>query len=477
MSPAGTMAVLGHSASPCGKSRAHPARASGPTTVGHETRSGAVAPVGGKLRTLFRGYYRPTADELNDIWATGELIFDTNALLNLFRYTDETRDDFLGALRARREDLWIPHQVGQEFHERWLDVVHQTHKAFDDVVTVLEGARKSAATLRSRFNTHPSLDANRIAALIDQSIDGALAEVESARSRQESYQSGKVDGIFSEVSDLFNGRVGSPYEPKRLEELYKLGESRYEKKFPPGYMDTGKDGKREYGDFLLWMQILDHAEQTGRPAIFVTQDAKEDWWRRSRGETYGPRPELVAEYFERAGALVHFYDPKRFLKYAKSAGVSVSTSSLSEVERVSALESRLLEALLERRDLLTAKRGDLRSRLPRLQQRRISAASDEERRMELESRLAEIEDTITYLERRLEDGYTQSSSEALKDVYRERHSLVETLNILKQTNFAFTANQEASMVNEIMAIDSELAQLSATIHDIARDDNGRQQES
>jgi hypothetical protein len=424
----------------------------------------------GKMRTLFRGYYRPTEDELKDIWATGELIFDTNALLNLFRYTEETRDDFLGALRARRGDLWIPHQVGQEFHERWLDVVHQTDKAFDDVVTLLDGARKNAATLRSRFNTHPSLDANGIAALIEQSIDGGLAEVEAARSKQELYQSEVVGGIFGEVSDLFDGRVGSPYEPKRLEELYKLGESRYEQKLPPGYMDTGKEGNRQYGDFLLWMQILDHAEQTGRPAIFVTQDAKEDWWRRSKGETYGPRPELVVEYFERSGAMVHFYDPKRFLKYAKSAGVSVSTSSLSEVERVSAVESHVLDKLLDRRDILTTARREARSDLTRAREQRARAALLGERRTEMEHRLAELETSITDLENMYKDERSSVASQALIEGYRERHSLRQVLNDFSQTDYAPSPSEEKLLINKVMAIDDELAQIRSALNNLATDD-------
>jgi hypothetical protein len=427
------------------------------------------------MRKLFRGYYRPTDDELKDIWTTGELIFDTSALLNLFRYTDETREDFLGALRARREDLWIPHQVGQEFHERWLDVVHQTHKAFDDVVSLLESTRKNADNLRSRFNTHPSLDANGIATLIERSINDALTEVESARGRQESYQSGIVDGVFAEVSDLFDGRVGSPYEPKRLEEFYKIGESRYEQRTPPGYMDVGKEGKRQFGDLLLWMQILDHAEETGRPAIFVTQNNKEDWWRRSRGETFGPRPELVEEYFERAGALVFFYDPKRFLKYAKSSGVSVSTSSLSEVERVSAIESRLLEALLERRDLLTAERRELQSRLPKIREMRLRADSMKSHRHEVERKLADLEDVVANLEGVSEDGFTPTSADSLKQVYMERQSLLESLGELRRYDPATSANMEMKVVREIDSLDREIGELTTTLHELAEGDSEQQE--
>ena len=74
------------------------------------------------MKDLFRGYYSPTNDELDRMWNEGLIVLDTNALLNLFRYTESTRAEFLTVLQAIAEQLWIPHQIALEFQRRRLDV-------------------------------------------------------------------------------------------------------------------------------------------------------------------------------------------------------------------------------------------------------------------------------------------------------------------------------------------------------------------
>jgi hypothetical protein len=75
------------------------------------------------MRERFRGFYPPTAEELEELWSSGSIILDTNALLNLYRYSSETRTDFLSVLSAVQERLWIPEQVGKEFHANRLGVI------------------------------------------------------------------------------------------------------------------------------------------------------------------------------------------------------------------------------------------------------------------------------------------------------------------------------------------------------------------
>lgn len=110
------------------------------------------------MRDAFRGYYPPTEHELKDMWTRGLVILDTNALLNLFRYTEKTRMDFLKVLEAKRTQLWIPHQVGIEFHRRRIEVINAQERAFADLESTLTSARNSIQNTVNRFKRHPSLD-------------------------------------------------------------------------------------------------------------------------------------------------------------------------------------------------------------------------------------------------------------------------------------------------------------------------------
>ena len=76
--------------------------------------------------------------------------------------------------------------------------------------------------------------------------------------------------------------------------------------------------KDEYGDLLVWKQILDKAKTEEVDIIFITDDSKGDWWNITSGRTIGPRYELINEFsFETQKKLV-MYNTQRFMKYASS---------------------------------------------------------------------------------------------------------------------------------------------------------------
>lgn len=289
------------------------------------------------MKDAFRGYYPPTESELAELWSDGLVILDTNALLNLFRYTEETRTAFLEVLNEKAGALWIPHQVGLEFHRRRIEVINTQEKAFADIESTLTSAKNSVQTAINKFKRHPSLDSAGMSQLLENSIQAIATGLEEYR---KSHNSAVVEKhtnelTFDKITSLYDGNVGAPFSFERLQEVYKEGDARYEKKIPPGYKDQGKDGTGKYGDLVLWLQILAKGSADRKPAIFVTDDAKEDWWYIVDGKTQGPRVELIDEYFGASEQRIHFYSPDRFLAYAQERGSKISNASVDEVEKVS----------------------------------------------------------------------------------------------------------------------------------------------
>jgi hypothetical protein len=97
------------------------------------------------------------------------------------------------------------------------------------------------------------------------------------------------------------------------------------------------DDTDQYGDLVLWLQLLDHAKGEERPIILVTDDAKEDWWREVRGERLGPRPELVHEFMAATGGgkWFYMYSTEQFLKYAKEyLDADVKPEAIKEAEGI-----------------------------------------------------------------------------------------------------------------------------------------------
>lgn len=289
------------------------------------------------MRTEFRGHYQPSDEEFAELWRDGIVVLDTNALLNLFRYSVGTRDELLNLLRKERVRIWMPHHVGWEFHRRRLTIPPEQEKAFQGVEKALSDARTSIETSINGLRRHPSQEAEELLELLDTHMRklGKGTRRAIRKHRKAVIERDAHDRTFSEISDLYEGKVGRSYDADELSKLESEGKMRYEEEVPPGYKDATKTSNR-YGDFLIWCQMLEKAREENRPMIFVTEDRKEDWWTIVSGKSFGARPELVEEYYVASeGKRIHFYTPQRFLEYAREHGAEISEGAVAEASKVS----------------------------------------------------------------------------------------------------------------------------------------------
>jgi hypothetical protein len=154
------------------------------------------------------------------------------------------------------------------------------------------------------------------------------------------------DEVWAVVDEIFAGRIGDPYTPEKKQKLLEEGKKRYEADIPSGYEDQKKGGEEQFGDALLWFQILDKAEEAGKPLVFVSDDRKDDWWWRPHGKTLGPRFELVDEMYHRAGMRFYMYSTQRFLEEARwFLQQEVSDEVIDEVQELASLEDEAEDAI------------------------------------------------------------------------------------------------------------------------------------
>ncbi|MFJ6415408.1 PIN-like domain-containing protein [Paeniglutamicibacter sp. NPDC091659] len=312
-------------------------------------------------------------------------MLDTNTLLNFFRYTSGTRDEFLSVLESVQDSLWIPHQVGLEFHRRRLDVISSTTEAFAKVKESLASAKNGVVKTLNEYKHHPSLNRAEMATELDELFDAFSEKLDNRQQTHEEWILGAGDPqqTFVRISDLFSGRIGASFTGEELSEICEDGAKRYEQKIPPGYKDANKSNDNKFGDLIIWKEVLKLGEAQKKPVIFVTDDAKEDWWRIERGKTQGPRVELIDEYWAASEQRIHFYEPLQFLKFAKErTHIHVSEDSLDEVEEVSSASGRAQRVLRERRDHLQAQHAQYLRSIERrsresLNSDQLQALSDE----------------------------------------------------------------------------------------------------
>lgn len=268
------------------------------------------------MREQFKEYYAPDEGEIKRLWTEAWFVFDTNALLGFYRTSAKVVDEAFSLISDLHDRLWLPHQVALEYHENYPGVEAAILSAPRDSGELLEGA---VAKLQQGLaeKRHPYLQASLFA-----EIEKFKKATKRLIERKEIHDADFVRRRIHHVQDFIDREfvtVGAPYDDKRLQEIYADGEMRFKRNVPPAFKDKGKDkdetGNRKYGDLVLWKQILDHAQQTKRPVIFITNDSKEDWWQKQSGRIIGPHPLLRREMKTITGQDYYSYTIERFVEY------------------------------------------------------------------------------------------------------------------------------------------------------------------
>jgi hypothetical protein len=301
------------------------------------------------MKKYFRGYYHLSTEEFKLLWEKCIFIFDTNVLLNLYRYPRDVSDDIISVLKSLKERIWVPHFVVLEYQENRISVIQDQEAKFDEVKSDISKFQNNLdGKFRSLEKRHSTIDPLEF---LDQAqtIFSEFGE-QVERYKEELPNLLEEDHIRDELDTIFNDNIGGPFSDDQLKILYEEGSKRYEKEIPPGYKDRkNKDGERfsyngsvfenKYGDLIIWKQIIEEAKanDTLEYLIFVTDDDKEDWWWREKGKTIGPRPELVEEILVSSNIkLFYMYNSNRFLELAKDQlEIDIHEETIKEVRNIS----------------------------------------------------------------------------------------------------------------------------------------------
>lgn len=260
-----------------------------------------------KMREMFHHYFRPTEIEFRDIWQKGIFAFDANILLNIYRYSEDTRNSLLTFIADNSDRIRLPHQFAFEFVRNRSKIIVAQAIKYEKTRTTFENIEKEIGSK----SEHPHLTKRA-----RKAINFIKNELTSNQKIMESLIS--EDEYVSKIDALLAHKIGQGPTETELAEIYCEAKKRFESATPPGYVDAKeKEPPDCYGDYVAWQQLIAIAVNEDRDLILVTDDAKEDWWRIESGRTIGPRPELLMEFMKRSGHKVWFYSSDRFLVSAK----------------------------------------------------------------------------------------------------------------------------------------------------------------
>lgn len=275
--------------------------------------------------------YNFTLEEFKDFWELEPIVvFDTNAILHLYKLSSTTSEDILTTLNLiPKNQLWLPNQVLIEYNRNMEDSRSSEFNKYRGVVNYIKGIINSNKdNINEKFEYYASLEFPKIEELRYE-VFKYLSQIERCavqyekdvndeiESNREMLNKNKVDTFVQELKK-YNG-IGGKYTVSQLLQIYREGEERYKYSIPPGYCDSGKKDPTntdKFGDLIIWKQIMDKAKMDKKSVIFVTNDTKKDWWKtkevKNKDVRVKPRDELYEEFEMMTSQKIEIMDLNNF---------------------------------------------------------------------------------------------------------------------------------------------------------------------
>jgi hypothetical protein len=296
------------------------------------------------MKDIFPGYNKKSDLEIKKIWENGIICFDANVLLNLYRYSNDTRKALLDLVKKFSSQICLPHQSALEYNRNRYEVIADQEKAYKEFISNIG---KIESDLQS--TSKPPFLSSKLHASLKKVFKEVNSEVENSIKKYCAFL--QEDTIYIELTTIFQNKITSEFSETDLLKIYEEGEKRFEKKIPPGFEDEKtKQGNRKYGDLVLWKQIIEKAKKDKKPIILITDERKKDWWWKIKdGRNMGPRQELVEEIKKEAKVDFHMYSSERFLSYGLDhLKERVNRKALEEIKEIKRAEIEEIERIKKR---------------------------------------------------------------------------------------------------------------------------------
>lgn len=290
----------------------------------------------------FEKFQAPGEPEIIEALRRAVVVLDTNVLLSLYKFNDDTRSDYLGALSKLGNRLWVPHQVMLEFWRSRRAVLVTIRQNYSGILNSLTSTHRQAADNVRRFARASAMPAEEHAEL-DASIEAMFTQIserigQHLKALVDPAQPTSADEILAQLAPVLESHVEPAPDPQDRSQWLQEGARRVVAQIPPGYLDAAKEDTGSpdgaAGDYLVWRAAMAEATKRGLDLLIITGDVKEDWWVRYEGTAIGPHPDLAEEFRQVSGGkTLYLLQPQEFLRLSREGlGAQVSDSSIDNVE-------------------------------------------------------------------------------------------------------------------------------------------------
>ena len=129
------------------------------------------------MKNLFPGHFPLSEEQLSQLMQEAIFVFDTNVLLNMYRYTETARNHFFEIATRLGQRIAIPYQVACEFFDARTKVIQDQNKAIDLMDKAIEDAHNKIKNDLNQFRRHAHVDIAKILGAIGNSLRSAQSDI------------------------------------------------------------------------------------------------------------------------------------------------------------------------------------------------------------------------------------------------------------------------------------------------------------
>ena len=152
------------------------------------------------MKNIFPGFNKKTEDDIKNLWENGVIMFDANVLLNLYRYSNETRKTIINLISKFKDKIWLPHQSALEYNRNRYEVIADQEKAYKEFTDKITQIQKDLQS-----TSKPPFLSEKVHKDLNKVFEKVSAEVAESNDKYCGYL--KSDPIYNELSELFNEKI------------------------------------------------------------------------------------------------------------------------------------------------------------------------------------------------------------------------------------------------------------------------------
>lgn len=244
------------------------------------------------MKQHFPGFYPYNNQEIKDLLGKSIIVFGASVLLDLLRIS--YGKDFLDIVNEKigTERLWLPYDTAWLYHERLANVVDEQIKNVDSAASALNRLKASF----SDNGQHPYIPDT-----LKVDFDKMMNKIKDALDKDRNFLLGHLNNsaLRKRIDEIFQGRIGEPYEQNQLEQLYQESEERHKQRRHPSIdFSSNKNIRIRHHRLIVWKQIERYAKEKQKPIVLVLNRITPNWFFIYNDAMVRPHQNLINEFIE-----------------------------------------------------------------------------------------------------------------------------------------------------------------------------------